>query len=199
MDARIIHTHVPSIKDRLESQKLHQRQWDWICYLLLKWTFLILCCAVFICVQLQSFFYVKDHFNEFNAFLMISIVFVICMLIRYVWMNAVTIKDAVIREVYYDLYKMPRGPIPRNVRYRNIIQYNNTKSCTICLGIFCVLCKPYESILKCGHRFHSICLWRWEVTQYDRNENQPFQCPTCIQTYNWKDKWHYDYGVSIEL
>ena len=99
--------------------------------------------------------------------------------------------------IFYDyLYQIINGPVPLAI-YELNFKYNNIYDCGICLDPFCKLSYGDESILSCGHRFHSHCIRKWEMQQFNKNPYNLYQCPCCRQPYNWQKKWNYTYTVAL--
>eukprot|EP01084_Bolivina_argentea_P244710 409886_1 len=89
----------------------------------------------------------------------------------------------------YD-YKFKNGPVPPSV-YLQHYHDENIFDCAICLDSFG---KTSQTILRCGHRFHSKCLRIEELRHYN---NHPYLyplyiCPMCaLQLYDHTEKWDY--------
>ena len=93
---------------------------------------------------------------------------------------------------YNYLYKALNGPPPSKV-YELNFQFDNIYECGICIDKFCKLQNGDESILKCGHRYHELCLREWELIQFKNNPYSSYQCPLCRKEYGWRDKYNYIY------
>ena len=92
--------------------------------------------------------------------------------------------------LYDHLYEIINGPPPTNI-YELNVKYDNIYECPMCFDPFCRSSYGDESILSCGHRYHSGCLREWETAQFNRNSQYSKQCPVCKQAYNWHGKWNY--------
>ena len=99
--------------------------------------------------------------------------------------------------IFYDYsYQIINGPVPPNV-YQLNFKYDNIYNCGICIDPFCKISHGDECILSCGHRYHSDCLRKWELEQFNKNPYHLYQCPSCRQSYNWHQKWNYTYTLTL--
>ena len=95
--------------------------------------------------------------------------------------------------IFYDyVYDAINGPIPPNV-YELNFTYNHLLDCSICTDPFSIY-EP-QTIIKCGHRFHSDCLRQWEMIQFNNNPFGAYKCPFCQNAYDWRDRWRYQYAL----
>ena len=86
---------------------------------------------------------------------------------------------------------------PPTFVYSSNFRFNNIYNCSICLESFNGPLYEIEVILKCGHRFHSQCIRKWELIQFSTNPyNDYYHCPLCKKKYDWKTKYHYIYTIS---
>ena len=99
---------------------------------------------------------------------------------------------------YNNLYRILNGPPPPNV-YQLNFNYNHIYDCHICMDQFCKIKHGQETILNCGHRFHSLCLRDWELEQFRNNSYPKYQCPECRRKYNWRQKYEYVYMIKYSL
>ena len=95
---------------------------------------------------------------------------------------------------YNILYKKLNGPPPPNVYALNF-RYNNIYDCGICMDEFCILSHGNETLLHCGHRYHSSCLRQWELQQFYDYPYLNYHCPVCKREYDWTQKYHYIYTI----
>ena len=95
---------------------------------------------------------------------------------------------------YTKLYKELNGSPPPNVYILNF-RYNNIYECSICMDEFCKLSHGNESILHCGHRYHSSCLRQWELQQFHDDPYSNYHCPLCNSQYIWMKKYQYIYTI----
>ena len=98
--------------------------------------------------------------------------------------------------LYHQNY-LYRSPVPPHV-YQLNFHYNNIYECNICLDPFNKITYGNESILGCGHRFHTSCIadWEWDILRVSYDPwNTLCGCPTCRQLYSWNQKWDYMYTI----
>lgn len=126
------------------------------------------------------------------SFLLLSITFILIIKIDKIIINYISF--LLIGHKYNDHYQSLNGPPPSNVYALNC-QYSNIYNCQICLDKFCKLTNGKETLLHCGHRYHNLCLQRWEQSRlYADNK---YQCPLCRKRYYWTQKYDYIYTISI--
>ena len=95
---------------------------------------------------------------------------------------------------YSQYYQSQNGQPPPNV-YQLNFQYNNIYNCAICIDQFCPATQGRETILHCGHRYHSKCLSKWQYQQFENYQYIQW-CPICRQQYDWTQKYDYVYAIS---
>ena len=130
-----------------------------------------------------------------SGFICSIISFCIIMIIKPDRYLAAYFMSSMEKHKYNHLYKQLNGSPPSNI-YQLNCKYDNIYECNICMQEFNHLKYEDESILHCGHRFHSSCIRNWELIQF---ENDPYsnnyKCPACTKEYNWKQKYKYDYTI----
>ena len=108
-----------------------------------------------------------------------------------------------IKYLYYHL--LLDRVVPEHVHNADCALNGDTTSCSICtndMGHASV----GEVVIKCGHRFHGMCLQNWEQTTLEMAKGKwqqngksirfsdfkaNYRCPLCRTTYQrWKEKWH---------
>ena len=83
--------------------------------------------------------------------------------------------------------------------YRLNFRYNNIHECGICLESFNL--NESQTLLYCGHRYHSSCINRWKQQQMIGGQNlytlynHKHSCPTCRESYNRYQEWDYRYCI----
>ena len=90
---------------------------------------------------------------------------------------------------YYNNRYRENGIPPRDIYILNF--RHNINNCRICLDEFDDDDDRRESILHCGHRYHTDCLREWELSQFNRNYSRPYQCALCRKQYDWTQKYDY--------
>ena len=80
-------------------------------------------------------------------------------------------------ELLWKIFKINIYPISN--AYKLNFQYKQIYECPICFNTFNISEK--QLILYCGHRYHTLCLKRWE--------NEKYCCPLCKFNYTDKTKW----------
>ena len=82
--------------------------------------------------------------------------------------------------------KPPEKVMMLNYQY----DHGTDGQCGICLNSF-GLSNTKESILHCGHKFHKLCLRRWELEKFNKKPYISYKCPKCNVQYGYKQKWNY--------
>ena len=101
------------------------------------------------------------------------------------------------REYCYYQYQLDHSPVPPNI-YQLNFHYNNIYECALCLDPFNPITFGNESILHCGHRYHTKCIgdWEWDVLKSSYNPWIKLPtCPMCRGMYTWQQKWNYMYTI----
>ena len=160
---------------------------------------------------LYPLFYIYMHTQERNYFifidhcvfyiLMISILpygiisYCIIFFIKPDRYLAALIMSSMEKQKYNDSNQQLNGSPPSNI-YQLNFKYDNIYECHICMQEFYYLKYGEETILHCGHRYHSSCIRNWELIQF---ENDPYsnnyKCPSCTKEYNWRQKYKYIYTI----
>ena len=72
--------------------------------------------------------------------------------------------------------------------------------CPICLDPFYI--KHAQTILHCGHRYHTSCITKWKHQEIIQNVytkyNDKHSCPICYAPYNRYQQWNYLYCIDYK-
>ena len=80
--------------------------------------------------------------------------------------------------------------------YKLNFEFKNTINCSICFDPLRDYTSRRESILHCGHRFHTSCLKHWERRITANNTFYEIRwCAICRKKYTRYQRWQYKYCI----
>ena len=164
----------------------------------IRWTFACIVWIVCIYADLKAAVFIR--LSNYGVITIYFMKFLFAIYNISLWLLSLIYTIEFNREYCYYRYQLDR-PVPPNV-YQLNFHYNNIYECALCLDPFNPITFGNETILHCGHRYHSGCIAEWEWDYILKSSFDPYAwgksptCPTCRRIYTWQQKWDYMYTIA---